>query len=308
MRPQFARVRMQRGTLHVAVAVAPDLGQRTGRLDERVVGRHAAVGLDANGLAEVRVEVLRFVSVREAFAQGDEEPALAVEDEARAEMGHADLLVALPEDHGHAGQLVARQFAPGHRRAVLACIFTGAGLGIAQINEAAGREVGIEGDVEQAALAAGVDVRHARQRRAQLAAALHDAQPAGAFGDEHPAIGQEREPPGVVQARCHRRDGQPRLGQRGGAGECEQHEGAAHRTGFGKAQTHSVPSNPMVVSVGGLDDHLHPLPAVVFVQAQLIGEGDAVAHRLASAEPDRIAHRAGMAHGQLQVLFAHEPL
>ena len=47
-----------------------------------------------------------------------------------------------------------------------------------------------------------------------------------------------------------------------------------------------------------LDHHLHPLAAVVLVDAQAVGQAHARRQRLAAAEPDRVAQRAAVAHAR----------
>src|SRR5262249_26697646 len=56
--PEDAGCRVDGSRLGVAVAPAPDLGPRVWLPDERVVGGHAAVGLDANDLAPVSPKIL----------------------------------------------------------------------------------------------------------------------------------------------------------------------------------------------------------------------------------------------------------
>src|SRR5689334_6373613 len=56
------------------------------------------------------------------------------------------------------------------------------------------------------------------------------------------------------------------------------------------------------------DDHLHALDALVDVEAEPPRDADAVANRLAAAEPDRFAHDAAHAQREAQVLVADELL
>ena len=72
MRPERA-VRGQRGTLHIAVAITPDFGQRTGLADKRVVWRHRAIFVDAHDLAMMVIKLLRIFLARKALAQRQEQ-------------------------------------------------------------------------------------------------------------------------------------------------------------------------------------------------------------------------------------------
>src|SRR5512144_2331348 len=96
--PQLAGLRVNRGTLWIAVAVGPDLRTRVVAADERIVFGHRAVWVDAHDLAEIVAEVLRRRELK-ALAQGDEQLAVGREDEARTEMEVALDLWHLPEDH-----------------------------------------------------------------------------------------------------------------------------------------------------------------------------------------------------------------
>src|SRR3954464_8333562 len=56
------------------------------------------------------------------------------------------------------------------------------------------------------------------------------------------------------------------------------------------------------------DDHLHALDAVVGVEAEPPGDADALADRLAAAEPDGVTHDAADPQRELEVLVADEAL
>jgi hypothetical protein len=71
MGPQLAALRMKRRALHVAMAIAPDLGLGAGAFDELIVGRNAAFGSQPDHLAEMVAEVLRFVAIAEVIAGGE---------------------------------------------------------------------------------------------------------------------------------------------------------------------------------------------------------------------------------------------
>src|SRR5690606_3282173 len=77
--------------LRIAVPVAPDLGARAGAVDERIVGRHAAVIVEPVDGALMIAQVLGRVllserRVRAAIADGDEQIALGVERQPRPEV------------------------------------------------------------------------------------------------------------------------------------------------------------------------------------------------------------------------------
>src|SRR5690606_17257416 len=128
--PELTGIRMQGRALHVAVAVRPDRRQRLLAAGEGVVGRNAAVAFDPVNLALALVQALHALGLA-AVAGGDVEPALAVEDQARAEVMAGAQLGLLAEDHLHALQpLVLDQARPRHRRAGA----TVARFGIAQVD------------------------------------------------------------------------------------------------------------------------------------------------------------------------------
>lgn len=101
--PEPAGPGIQRGALLVAVAIAPDLRPRVGTADEGIVLGNAAVRIQADDLALQLVQVLRGAALV-VLAEGDEQVALAVEDQARAEVMAAGKLRQLPEDHVEALQ------------------------------------------------------------------------------------------------------------------------------------------------------------------------------------------------------------
>src|SRR5690606_3221325 len=118
----------------------------------------------------------------------------AREHDAAAKMVLPVRLRLLPEDHGEVLDRVVLEAAPAERgRRAFA-----ARLRERQVHEAVVREVRIERDVEQAALAFGEDVWDAFDRVRQLLA-VEDPQLAGPLGDEQPAVRQERHSPGMVQ-------------------------------------------------------------------------------------------------------------
>ena len=194
--PQLARGGVQRRALHVAVTQAPQLGRRTGAANEGVVGRHAAVGLDADDLAQMVGGRLRVVLAREAVAQAHEQTAIPREHEARAAVQAAAHLGQLPEDDLHVGHALAIEPAARHGHAVA----TLAGFGIGPVDQAVVGELRVHGHVEQAALAARVDGGQAGEWFTRLAIRRQHAQPALSFGDEHAAVRQEGQRPRFDEA------------------------------------------------------------------------------------------------------------
>jgi hypothetical protein len=147
----------------------------------------------------------------------------------------------LAVDHLDAGQRVVGRKRGARQRGAAAAVDR---LGIGEIKDVVLREVAVEDDVEQAALAAGENRRHAGERLRQRAVARDDAQAAGSFGHQHAAVGQKGERPGMHQPARHgfdphgagrglkRRVG--RAGRRGGDerdgdSEDEAQHGVLHR-------------------------------------------------------------------------------
>src|SRR5262249_58380480 len=71
--PQLPGHGMERETLGIAVAVAPDLGLGGRPADEGIVRRDRSIGPDANDLAEIVGKILRLVAGGEMLAGGQEE-------------------------------------------------------------------------------------------------------------------------------------------------------------------------------------------------------------------------------------------
>ena len=76
-------------------------------------------------------------------------------------------------------------------------------LGEAEIDHLVLREAAVEHDVVQAALAGRHDLRHALQRRGQLAVRRHDPHAAGPLGHQHAAVRQEGQRPRMRQPSDH---------------------------------------------------------------------------------------------------------
>ena len=154
--------------LHVALADGPDLGARIGAAGERVVGRDRTVGRDPDRLAQVAVEALRIRSHPHvgAFAGRHVEHAVGAEREARAVVHGAVEGRQHAEDHADLieAAAVVRQHAARDAGAVAAV----ARLGVAPEDRAVRSERRAQRDVEQPALAARIDRRHAGDRLARL--------------------------------------------------------------------------------------------------------------------------------------------
>ncbi len=192
---------MQRRALHIAVAVGPDFRLGVLAPDERIVGRSGAVRRDAHDLADVIAEVLRLLRIGAVIAQRQEQVVVRRLHDAAAEMPAARRRSFLAEDHLHVVELVTGELGPRHRGAAAALVR----IGETEIDGLVLREVAIERDVMQPALARREHFRQAGKRRGELAVG-DDAQTAGTFRHQHAAVGQERERPGVVQSAHHRLD------------------------------------------------------------------------------------------------------
>jgi hypothetical protein len=219
VRPEMPGVRIEHEALHVAMAVAVDLGQRVVPPDEGIVGRDAAVAVDAHDRARVAVEPLRVLAEIGAVAEPDDERAVRQE-------GHAPAVVQLRvarrsggEQHLDVDEFSALEAAAHHARRIRA----GRAVREGQVDPAVGGVVGIQHDLEQAGLAADKGLGHAAHRLFQQLPVRDDPQPSRALGDQHPAVRQERDGPGMLEALGQRLD--PVLaGIRAAAGD--QHDGA----------------------------------------------------------------------------------
>ena len=204
--PQLAGERMHGRALHVAVAPGPDLGARVGAPGERVVGGHAAVGLDAHHLAEMAVERLGALAMVEAVAQGHEQASVAREHQARAPVVVARGVLVLREDALHALQAQAVDVEPRARhRGTRAARGR---LGVGEHDHAVTGEVWPEHDVEQAALPARMDRGDTGDGFRDAPVRIDDAHAPGALGHQEATVGQEGERPGALQAARDLRDAQ----------------------------------------------------------------------------------------------------
>jgi hypothetical protein len=203
----------------------------------------------------MRAEVLRLVAKLgvAAITHRHEQVALPVEHQPRAEMSGAVDLRLLAEDHLHRFQRahVVIEPAPRHGGAVAAF----SSLREGEIDEPVRREVGIERHVEQPALVAHVDLRHAGDRVGKRARGRDVAQVARPLGHQHVAIGQEGDGPRIEQPVGESLDmdfaglgGEgPVHGLRAARGEKEdrrrrrdEHCGAQHGLSFRDCRTGSV--------------------------------------------------------------------
>ena len=102
------------------------------------------------------------------------------------------------EDHLHLLEAAShrRESTP---RATLVPLPPSRGSAVAPEDRAVGREGRAQRDVEQAALPARVDRRHAGDRRPDLAARGDDAQAPGLLGDEQVAVGQRLDRPRILE-------------------------------------------------------------------------------------------------------------
>ena len=204
VRPQLAGGRMQRRALDVAVAVAPDLRHRVLAADERIVVGHRAVRRDAHDLADVVAEVLRLLRMRAVIAQRQEQIVVRRLHDPAAEVPATRRRAVLAEDDFHVFQPVAGQPRARHRGVPAAALMR---LGEAEIDGLVLREIAVERDVVQPALARCINARHAGQRRREFALGADDAEPAGPLRHQQAAAGQEGERPGIGQSargRLHR--------------------------------------------------------------------------------------------------------
>ena len=133
--PQFAAHRVDRRGLDVAVAVRPDFGLGVFVADEGIVGRHRAVGADADHLAEMAGEILRR-RLEVALARRQEQRAVAGDRDARAEMEAALDRRLLAENHLHVGELRLAAFFEEARACERSAVRVDRAIGPARLGEA----------------------------------------------------------------------------------------------------------------------------------------------------------------------------
>lgn len=199
--PQFAGSRMKCRRLDVAVADRPGLGLRAGLARERVVRRHGTVGIDPHHLSQMSVQALRLVPafLDGTLAQSDEEFPVPAEDETRAEVHGGSERRALMEDHLDVLDPWRRaidETTTRHRRVVEAAP---TGFGVAPVDEAVLRMVGVERHVEEAALAARVHRGQAGGGRRQRAIGRQHAQSARSLRHQQATPRKERDRPGMLE-------------------------------------------------------------------------------------------------------------
>src|SRR5438309_9346915 len=98
VRPEHSRLRMQRRALHVAVPEVEFLGLPSRLADERVVLRDAAIIVQPDHRAGMVIRALRALLLP-ALAEREIKSAVAVEDDAAAEVDAARAYRALPDQH-----------------------------------------------------------------------------------------------------------------------------------------------------------------------------------------------------------------
>jgi hypothetical protein len=108
VRPEHSRLRMDRSTLHVAVPEVEFLGLPSRLAGERVVLRDAAIVVQPDHRSGMVIRALRALLLP-ALAERETKSAVAVEDDAAAEVDAARAFRALPEQHLHVLQLLAIQ-------------------------------------------------------------------------------------------------------------------------------------------------------------------------------------------------------
>jgi hypothetical protein len=194
--PQVAAQAVEGEAPGVAQPVGPDLAAGAGDADERVargngVGepRAAAVDVDAQDLAEQGVErlpVLLRVAAAAAVARGDVEEAVRPERDLAAVVVGERLVVG-EEDllRGGVGDIrVGRHPVAGDHRLELAAD----GAGVVDEEFAVAGVVGMEGEPEEAALAAAGDRgREVEERLGEHLRAVEDQDLAGLLDDEQPS-------------------------------------------------------------------------------------------------------------------------
>jgi hypothetical protein len=164
--------------------------------DKRIVGRHAAIGIEPDQLALQLVELLRGCTLV-VLALGHEKMTGVVEHEARADVGSARQLGLLFVDHFAVLQRVADQATAEHRRA--GKIAAQVRLGERQIDPSAALEIRCQRNIEQAGQAADEDRRKTADLRNQPALRAEQEQATGPFGDEDPTIRQETHSPRMIK-------------------------------------------------------------------------------------------------------------
>src|SRR5690625_434723 len=156
-------VAVERGGLDVAVTVAPDLWLGIVFADEGIVFQRLTVAVEAENLAEAAFQVLRLVADLRIGTLTDPqiEFSLGPEDDARAVVQLAVIGRHLLEDDGdvleRASTLIVSNEGRPREGGTVSTI---AGFRKGEEDLVGAFEVGSEGNVKQAALAARIDFRH----------------------------------------------------------------------------------------------------------------------------------------------------
>ena len=196
------------------MAVAPDFRLGVVAADERIVRRHRAVRRDAHDLAEMVGEVLRLVAIGEVIAHREQQIAVAALHDAAAEMIAARQRAFLAEDHLHVVELGASP-SVSRARAIAVRPPPRCGLGEAEIDRPVRREVAVEHDVVQSALAGARTCGTPATGGDSLPSRVDDAQAAGPLGDQHRRRAGRRAPTDDrARARPSRRSDCRRLKER----------------------------------------------------------------------------------------------
>ena len=202
MRPQPARHGINRKSLWIAVAIAPDMGLRAGLappfIGKRIARQRPAIVGHAHNLAQARLQPLGLFAIIETVTGGQHQAAIGQEGHAPAKMhrrilGRADL-----EDELGLHQPVPVQPGAGNAGEVGALLSGG----IAEVNQAIIGKLRVQHRVEQPALAGQPHRRHAGNRPL-LPAGTEPPQPPGTFRHQHITCRQKRKAPRVIQPAGH---------------------------------------------------------------------------------------------------------
>ena len=181
--------------LRVAMAIAPDLGQRPLAIEKGIVLRDAAVTGQAHDGAGMIAEILR-VGTLAAIADAEVDITLLVENDPAAEVAACSgsgfcLQQVLPFD-----ECVALEFCACQHGDALVVPVTHEG----EIDPVAGCEIRWHGDIEHAGLALRIDGRRSSQGGEAFAAGIKQVDFATALRDEQLVIREKGHAPGNTQA------------------------------------------------------------------------------------------------------------
>ncbi len=186
---------MQGGALDIAVADRELFRQSAGLLHKRIVDRDPPVVMQADHRPGVVVKALCPLLVT-AIAEGDEQKALPIEHQARAEVASAVRLGEHPEQNLHVAERLSLQPGTEHLGAVAAFSFGDVG----EIDPAVVTKSGVQGHIEQPALAdRGDRWQSTHGFRIEPAIGIDQPQAARALADQHSSVRQKGEAPGVFE-------------------------------------------------------------------------------------------------------------